>query len=101
MIARGAKRARRPIRAVRSGGQWGWRNQLESREISGKRLLIVGYGRSGRHLARMASGFAMEIVAFDPFISRRLGGRQTEYNLSLTSAPRSAGQTYFGARAQE
>ncbi len=48
-----AKQAIRADRAVRSG-PWGWRNRLEAGEISGKRLLIIGYGRSGRHLARMA-----------------------------------------------
>jgi D-3-phosphoglycerate dehydrogenase len=65
-----AKRARKADLAVRSGERWGWRNQLEQQEISGKRLLILGYGRSGRHLARMASGFNMEIMAFDPFLQK-------------------------------
>ena len=64
------KRVIRADRAVRSG-RWGWRNRLEPGEISGKRLLIVGYGRSGRHLARMADGFGMEIRAFDPFLVER------------------------------
>ena len=65
-----AKQAIRADRSVR-GGAWGWRNRLEATEISGKRLLIVGYGRSGRHLARMAQGFAMEVRAFDPFVAER------------------------------
>ena len=65
-----AKRARKADSAVRSEGQWSWRNKLEQQEISGKRLLIFGYGRSGRHLARMASGFGMEIVAFDPHLEK-------------------------------
>lgn len=65
-----AKRARKADDAVRSEGQWSWRNQLEQQEISGKRLLILGYGRSGRHLARMASGFEMEIAAFDPYLEK-------------------------------
>ena len=65
-----AKRARKADSAVRSDGQWSWRNKLEQQEISGERLLIFGYGRSGRHLARMASGFGMEIVAFDPHLEK-------------------------------
>ncbi len=65
-----AKRLLRADRAVRNG-PWGWRNQLEAEEISGKRLLIVGYGRIGRHLARMAEGFAMEIRAYDPFLAEQ------------------------------
>ena len=52
-------------------GPWGWRNRLEAAEISGKRLLIVGYGRIGRHLARMADGFGMEIRAYDPFLAEQ------------------------------
>jgi D-3-phosphoglycerate dehydrogenase len=63
-----AKQAIRADRSVRTG-PWGWRNRLEAREITGKNLLIVGFGRSGRHLARMAEGFGMEIRAFDPFLS--------------------------------
>lgn len=66
-----AKRARLADRAVREPGQWGWRNGLEAREISGRRLLILGFGRSGRHLARMARGFGMEVRAFDPFLAEK------------------------------
>lgn len=65
-----AKRAVRADRSVREG-DWTWRNGLEQAELWKKRLLIVGYGRSGRHVARMASGFGMEIRAFDPFLLRQ------------------------------
>lgn len=67
LILASAKFLMRADRAVRSG-PWGWRNRLEAGEISGKRLLIVGYGRTGRHLARMAAGFGMQIRAYDPFL---------------------------------
>jgi len=69
LLLAAAKRAVRSDRAVRDA-DWGWRNRLEPGELWGKRLLIVGYGRSGRHLARMASGFDMEVRAFDPFLAR-------------------------------
>lgn len=49
-------------------GNWGWRNGLQTHEVAGKRLLIVGFGRIGQKLAGMAQGFGMEIAAFDPFI---------------------------------
>ena len=62
-----AKRLVRADRSVRKG-PWGWRNMLEAGEISGKNLLIIGYGRAGRHLARMAQGFEMQTHAFDPFL---------------------------------
>ena len=70
LLLAAAKRAVRGDRAVR-GGVWEWRNRLEQGEVSGKRLLIVGYGRSGRNLARIAAGFGMEIRAFDPFLARQ------------------------------
>jgi D-3-phosphoglycerate dehydrogenase len=54
-------------RATR-GGDWGWRNGLQTHEVAGKRLLIVGFGRIGRHLAGMARVFGMEVHAYDPFI---------------------------------
>ena len=67
----GAKRVLLADRAVREPGQWGWRNRLEQREISGKNLLIIGYGRTGQRLARMAAGFEMTVRAHDPYLSRK------------------------------
>ncbi len=54
-------------RATRAG-DWGWRNGLQTHEVAGKRLLIVGFGRIGRHLAGMARAFGMEVHAHDPFV---------------------------------
>lgn len=67
----GAKCVLRADRAVREPGQWGWRNRLEQREISGRNLLILGYGRTGRHLARMAAGFQMQVRAHDPWLEQQ------------------------------
>jgi D-3-phosphoglycerate dehydrogenase / 2-oxoglutarate reductase len=64
--AKGLIRADRSVRE----GRWGWRNALEAGDISHKNLLIIGYGRSGRYLARMASGFGMPIRAHDPFLAK-------------------------------
>jgi D-3-phosphoglycerate dehydrogenase / 2-oxoglutarate reductase len=66
----GAKQALRADRAVRDPSQWNWRNRLEQREIYGKNLLIIGYGRAGRHLAKMAAGFDMVVKAHDPFLDK-------------------------------
>lgn len=65
-----AKRALLADQAVRNPEEWDWRNRLEQQEISGKNLLILGYGRIGRHLARMAHGFGMQVRAYDPFLER-------------------------------
>lgn len=70
LILASAKRLIRADRAVRAGA-WNWRNALEAGEISGKNLLVIGYGRSGRRLARMADGFGMHIRAFDPFLFKQ------------------------------
>lgn len=64
------KRALRADRALRAG-DWIWRDRLEPGELWKRRLLIVGFGRIGRALARMAAGFGMEIRAHDPFLERR------------------------------
>ncbi len=69
LLLAAAKRAVRADRAVRDGG-WVWRNRLEPVELSAKNLLIIGYGRIGRHLAHMASGFGMTIRAHDPFLEK-------------------------------
>ncbi len=53
--------------AVRRG-DWGWRNRFTAREVDGKRLLIVGYGRIGRALALRARAFGMTVAAFDPYL---------------------------------
>ncbi|SMX25025.1 hydroxyacid dehydrogenase [Boseongicola aestuarii] len=64
----GAKQAIRADHAVRDPTKWGWRNRLEQREISGRNLLIIGFGRAGQKLARMAVGFDMEVRAYDPYL---------------------------------
>lgn len=63
-----AKRVLSADHSVREPSGWNWRNRLEQREISGKNLLIIGFGRIGRHLARMATGFGMTIRAYDPYL---------------------------------
>lgn len=54
-------------RAVRHG-PWGWRNGLQTHEVAGKRLLVVGFGRIGRRLAALARAFGVEVWAHDPFV---------------------------------
>jgi D-3-phosphoglycerate dehydrogenase len=70
LLLAAAKRAVCGDSAVRSG-DWSWRNRLEPVELAGKNLLIVGYGRIGRHLAHMAVGFDMRIKGYDPFLEKR------------------------------
>lgn len=48
------------------GGQW--RSEaLVGHELQGKTLGIVGLGRIGERVARVANAFGMKVVAFDPY----------------------------------
>jgi lactate dehydrogenase-like 2-hydroxyacid dehydrogenase len=62
LILAAARRAGEGERLVRSGQWRGWApTQLLGMQVSGKRLGILGMGRIGRAVARMARGFRMEV----------------------------------------
>lgn len=54
-------------RATRTG-DWALRNKLEAVDIGGRHVLIVGFGRIGREVARRCLAFDMRISVFDPYI---------------------------------
>lgn len=62
-----AKRVGGAQAALRSGGR-DFFGSHEGREVSGKVLGIVGVGRIGTNVARMAAGFGMSVLAYDPFV---------------------------------
>lgn len=48
---------------------WAWPEpRWRGRDLAGKTLGLVGFGRIGRSLARMAAGFRMRLLAYDPHI---------------------------------
>ncbi|OED35265.1 3-phosphoglycerate dehydrogenase [Chromatiales bacterium (ex Bugula neritina AB1)] len=61
------KRLLRYDAASRGNREWNYRNSLEAEELANKTLLIIGYGRIGKHLARMAQVFGMSVSVFDPY----------------------------------
>ena len=62
LILAAARRAGEGERLVRSGGWTGWApTQLLGAQVSGRRLGILGMGRIGRELARMAGAFGMAV----------------------------------------
>ncbi len=67
LILAGSRRLVKSANAVRAG-DWSHREDLEPREVRDKTLLVIGYGRIGRHLARMAGAFGMHVIAHDPFL---------------------------------
>jgi phosphoglycerate dehydrogenase-like enzyme len=46
--------------------QWGLR--VETRDLAGKTLGLIGFGRTGRATAQRARGFDVRILAHDPYI---------------------------------
>ena len=69
-----AKAALRHDAAMR-GGDWNIRTDPQAVDLAGKTLLVIGFGRIGRSLARRAAAFDMRIVAFDPNVSGGRNGR--------------------------
>ncbi|GLS85832.1 D-3-phosphoglycerate dehydrogenase [Cypionkella aquatica] len=71
LLLSAAKRVLRGDNSVRNPAHWGWRNQLEASELSGKNFLIIGYGRIGRQVARLALAFDMNVRALDPYLASK------------------------------
>ena len=57
-----------------AAGEWK-RSRFMGMQLSGKRLLIVGLGRIGTQIALRCRAFGMEIMAFDPYVSKEKAER--------------------------
>ncbi|WP_406856892.1 hydroxyacid dehydrogenase [Alsobacter sp. KACC 23698] len=64
LLLRGAYRATPDVVA----GLWPRNALMNGREISGKRLGLIGFGSIARETARRAGALGMSIVAHDPFV---------------------------------
>ena len=64
-----------------TAGKWE-RSKFSGTELYEKTLGILGFGRIGQLVAQRARGFAMRVIAFDPFVSaeryRELGVEKAE-----------------------
>jgi D-3-phosphoglycerate dehydrogenase len=71
------------------GGKWE-RERFLGTEMFGKTLGIVGLGRVGSEVARRAQGFAMTVIAYDPYLgeeaARRLGVELVDLEMLLARA---------------
>lgn len=55
-------------RAIRAG-DWNSRNTFSAVELAERTLFILGFGRIGREVARLAQAFRMKVVAWDPYVA--------------------------------
>lgn len=62
------KRLKRYDAAVRHG-DWAIRDSLAVGELAGRRLLLLGFGRIGREVARRTLAFDMLVGVHDPFVT--------------------------------
>ena len=90
LLLAATKRLLRYDQACRGERDWGYRNSLEAQEVFGKELLIVGYGRIGRHLAKMAAAFGITVAIYDPYLPDDVDTpniiRKTDLNAALSEA---------------
>ena len=58
----------KPIQRAMDGEGWLWpQAQWLGLDLAGKTLGLVGVGRIGSNMARMAQGFRMRVLGFDPY----------------------------------
>jgi D-3-phosphoglycerate dehydrogenase len=66
-----AKQGLRYDRATRAGG-WEVRNSLEAVDLLGRRVLVMGFGRIGREVAKRCAVFGMQVMVYDPYVQANL-----------------------------
>jgi D-3-phosphoglycerate dehydrogenase len=60
----------KPIHQAMQSEGWAWpESRWLGRDLSGKTLGLVGLGRIGRSMARMAGAFRMHVLAYDPHLT--------------------------------
>lgn len=56
-----------------------WPSTVTGNELDGKTVGLAGYGRVARNLARMISGFSVNLVAYDPFVKEAAPGQKVTF----------------------
>ncbi len=60
--------------------------RFRGRELAGATLGIVGYGAIGRAVARIAAGFGMRVLAYDPYVHEAEGVEMTGLDALLAAS---------------
>lgn len=53
-------------------GNFDIRHKFRPIELNGKKLLIVGFGKIGKEVAKRAQALGMDIMVFDPYLSQKV-----------------------------
>lgn len=61
-------------------GKW---SRFQMRELTGKTVGLVGFGRIGRRLAELMSGFGVTILAYDPYMNEEAAKERKVQSVSL------------------
>lgn len=61
-------------------GKW---SRFQMRELTGKTVGLVGFGRIGRRLAELLSGFGVTILAYDPYMNEEAAKERKVQSVSL------------------
>jgi D-3-phosphoglycerate dehydrogenase len=76
--------------AYKTMSEGGWdRSKFNGRQLAGKTLGVVGFGRIGRTVAERALAFGMQVVAYDPFYAQptAMDGKVKMFTSFLDLAP--------------
>lgn len=66
-------------------GEWR-RHTFGGSELYGKTLSTLGLGRIGQHVVRLARGFGMQVLAFDPYVPEETAAQLQVSLVSLQTA---------------
>ena len=69
--------------------------------LSNKILGIVGFGNTGRYLAKMAAAFNMEVIVYDPFISQEIANEHKVKKCGFDELVRNSGHISIHAPLTE
>jgi D-3-phosphoglycerate dehydrogenase len=65
-------------RATRENN-WAVRNRLDAVDLLGRRVLVMGFGRIGREVAKRCAAFGMQIMVYDPYVQANIIEQAGDY----------------------